>query len=78
MVVDLGTTITMLRLDVYEPLMAALKAGLTKHESVKINNTMFEFSFNSTTGFEESLVPKLTFYFEKGGEFAPPLKSYVV
>ncbi|KAK3218458.1 hypothetical protein Dsin_012428 [Dipteronia sinensis] len=76
-VVDSGTSLTLLAEAAYKPVMAALEMSVSKFKRVHLNGLPMEYCFNST-GFKDSLVPKLVFHFTDGARFEPHSKSYVI
>lgn len=76
-ILDSGSSLTFLTEPAYQPVMAALRVSLLKFRKVEMDIGPLEYCFNST-GFEESLVPRLVFHFADGAEFEPPVKSYVI
>ncbi|KAF8408552.1 hypothetical protein HHK36_004615 [Tetracentron sinense] len=76
-IIDSGSSLTLLTEPAYHPVMAALKAALTKFQSLELDIGPVEFCFNST-GFDESVMPRFAFHFADGVRFEPPVKSYVI
>ncbi|KAK9275520.1 hypothetical protein L1049_022787 [Liquidambar formosana] len=76
-VFDSGTSLTYLTVPAYQPVMAALEASLLRFGKLKLDIKPLNYCFNST-GFDESLVPRLAFHFADGARFEPPVKSYVI
>ncbi|XP_022877845.1 aspartic proteinase NANA, chloroplast-like [Olea europaea var. sylvestris] len=76
-ILDSGSSLTFLTQPAYQPVMAALKLSLISFTRLKLDIPQLEFCFNST-GFNESLVPRLVFHFADGARFVPPVKSYVI
>ncbi|KAL5732056.1 hypothetical protein ACHQM5_004715 [Ranunculus cassubicifolius] len=77
MVVDSGTSFTILAEPAYVAVMSALKPYLENMTQVAQPEPTFEFCFNST-GYHDSMVPKLRFHFEDGARFEPYVKSFVI
>ncbi|KAL2475853.1 Eukaryotic aspartyl protease family protein [Abeliophyllum distichum] len=77
MILDSGSSLTFLTRPAYQPVMAALRLSLISFTRLKLDIPQLEFCFNST-GFDESLVPRLVFHFADGARFEPPVKSYVI
>lgn len=75
-VVDSGTSLTMLTEPAYKPLVAALSRSLKGLPRVQMEP--FDFCYNTTSGFRETMVPQLTVHFSGGATFKPPVKSYVI
>ncbi|KAI3466288.1 hypothetical protein Pfo_022952 [Paulownia fortunei] len=76
-IVDSGSSLTFLTQPAYQPAMAALKLSLLNFRNLNLDIGPLEYCFNST-GFDESLVPRLEFHFVNGARFEPPVKSYVI
>ncbi|KAL8033121.1 hypothetical protein ABFX02_13G141400 [Erythranthe guttata] len=76
-ILDSGTSLTSLVGPAYRPVMAALTASLSGFEKLGLDVGPLEYCFNST-GFVESVVPRLVFHFGDGARFEPPVKSYVI
>ncbi|KAK4398783.1 Aspartic proteinase NANA, chloroplast [Sesamum angolense] len=76
-IIDSGSSLTGLTQKAYQPLMAALKLSLLNFKNLNLDIGPLEYCFNST-GFDESVVPRLAFHFEDGARFEPPVKSYVI
>ncbi|XP_022861939.1 aspartic proteinase NANA, chloroplast-like [Olea europaea var. sylvestris] len=76
-ILDSGSSLTFLTQPAYQPVMAALKLSLINFTTLNLDIPQLEFCVNST-GFDESLVPRLVFHFADGARFEPPVKSYVI
>ncbi|GAV64886.1 Asp domain-containing protein [Cephalotus follicularis] len=76
-ILDSGTSLTYLTMPAYKPVMASLEKSLTKLKRIDLEGVPMKYCFNST-GFDESLVPRVTIHFIDGARFEPHLKSYVV
>ncbi|KAL0363082.1 UNVERIFIED_CONTAM: Aspartic proteinase NANA, chloroplast [Sesamum calycinum] len=76
-IIDSGSSLTGLTQKAYQPVMAALKLSLQNFKNLNLDIGPLEYCFNST-GFDESVVPRLAFHFEDGARFEPPVKSYVI
>ncbi|CAK9179684.1 unnamed protein product [Ilex paraguariensis] len=77
-ILDSGSSLTFLTLPAYRPIMAALEVSLVKFENLRLLDVgPLEYCFNSS-GFYESLVPRLAFHFADGARFRPHVKSYVI
>lgn len=76
-IVDSGSSLTFLTQPAYQPVMAVLKLSLLNFKKLNLDIGQLEYCFNST-GFNESLVPRLVFHFADGARFEPPVKSYVI
>ena len=76
-ILDSGTSLTYLAEPAYKPVMNALEMSISKYERLLSDIKPFEYCFNST-GFDESLVPRLVFHFADGARFEPPVKSYII
>ncbi|KAK8985739.1 hypothetical protein V6N11_068978 [Hibiscus sabdariffa] len=77
-ILDIGTSLTALAAPVYDNLIRGLLPSISKFKKVKTEeNNDFKHCFNST-GFNETLVPKLRIHFGNGAKFEPPVKNYVI
>ncbi|KZV32902.1 aspartic protein nepenthesin-2 [Dorcoceras hygrometricum] len=76
-IVDSGSSLTFLTQPAYQPVVDALKPSLSSFRTSNQDFAPLEYCFNST-GFDESLVPRLVFHFTDGARFEPPVKSYVI
>lgn len=76
-VLDSGTSLTYLTVQAYDLVMAALFKSVSKFQRMSLDGVPFEYCFNST-GFDESLVPRLGVHFTDGARFEPPVKSYII
>ncbi|XVE53408.1 hypothetical protein DITRI_Ditri03aG0000600 [Diplodiscus trichospermus] len=76
-ILDSGTSLTFLTDPAYQPVMEALKMSVSKYQKVKLDGVPMEYCFNST-GFDETLVPKLIIHFADGARFEPHWNSYVI
>ncbi|KAK6934771.1 Xylanase inhibitor, C-terminal [Dillenia turbinata] len=76
-ILDSGTSLTFLAVPAYIPVMSALKESLVKFKKLEVDIGPLKYCFNST-GFEESVVPKLRFHFTDEAKLEPPVKSYVI
>lgn len=77
MIVDSGTSLTALTLPAYQPVMETLQLALVQFKRLDLDIGPLEYCFNST-GFNETLVPRLVFHFDDGARYKPPVKSYVI
>ena len=77
MIIDSGTSLGLLVLEAYDPVVNALKKSLNHLKSVGRNVGGLDFCFESE-GFDESVVPRLAFHFSGGTKFEPPVKSYII
>lgn len=75
-IIDSGTSLTMLAEPAYRVVVAELSKSLKSLHRVKMNP--FEYCYNITVGYKESMVPKLRVQFRNGVKFEPPIKSYVI
>lgn len=75
-IVDSGSSLTSLVQPAYDLVMAAMKKSLLGFENLNLGFGL-DYCFNST-GFDESIVPRLVFHFADGARFEPPVKSYVI
>lgn len=76
-ILDSGTSLTFLTLPAYQSVMTALKSSLLGFKKLDLNIGPLEYCFNST-GFNESVVPRLRFHFTGGARLEPPVKSYII
>ncbi|KAL3627172.1 hypothetical protein CASFOL_028535 [Castilleja foliolosa] len=76
-IVDSGSSLMGLTRPAYVPVMARLRKSLVNFENMNLDIGPVEYCFNST-GFRESLVPRLAIHFADGARFNPPVKSYVI
>ncbi|XP_057950210.1 aspartic proteinase NANA, chloroplast-like [Malania oleifera] len=76
-ILDSGSSLTSLAQPAFQPIMAALKLSLRAFQKLELDVGPLEYCFNST-GFVDSMVPKLRFHFVDGARFEPPVKSYVI
>ncbi|KAG6675316.1 hypothetical protein I3842_15G095300 [Carya illinoinensis] len=74
-ILDSGSSLTLLAEPAYNPVMTALQMSVSTYERLDLKP--FEYCFKST-GFNESLVPRLVFHFTDGARFEPPVKSYII
>ncbi|OMO88964.1 Peptidase A1 [Corchorus olitorius] len=77
-ILDSGMSLTYMPKPVFNAVMEAFKAPLSKFKKVALEwgGLGPEYCFNDT-GFEESLMPKLVIHFADGAKLEPPVKSYV-
>ncbi|XP_022751553.1 aspartic proteinase nepenthesin-1-like [Durio zibethinus] len=76
-ILDSGTSLTVLTDPAYQPVMEAIKMSVSKYQKVKLDGVPMDYCFNST-GFDDTLVPKLIIHFADGARFEPHRKSYVI
>ncbi|XVE99044.1 hypothetical protein REPUB_Repub03eG0162700 [Reevesia pubescens] len=76
-ILDSGTSLTFLTDPAYQPVMEAMKMSVSKYQKVKLDGVPMDYCFNST-GFNETLVPKLIIHFADGARFEPHWNSYVI
>ncbi|KAH6777180.1 hypothetical protein C2S52_007386 [Perilla frutescens var. hirtella] len=76
-IVDSGTSLTVLTQPAYQPVMAALNGSLQAFQRLDLDIGPLEYCFNSTA-FNDTVVPRLEFHFVDGATFQPPVKSYVI
>ncbi|EPS68033.1 hypothetical protein M569_06741 [Genlisea aurea] len=76
-IIDSGSSLTALAPPAYAPVIAALNRSLARFGDPHVKIGPMECCFNST-GFHESVVPKLAIHFAGGTRFEPPVKSYVI
>ncbi|XP_068665517.1 aspartic proteinase NANA, chloroplast-like [Aristolochia californica] len=75
-IVDSGTSLTVLVEQAYRVVMAALSKALKSFP--RVDEQPFEFCFDATQGYDEAAVPRLGVHFKGGARFEPAVKSYVV
>ncbi|GAB2276379.1 hypothetical protein Dimus_011107 [Dionaea muscipula] len=77
-IIDTGSSLTFLYRPIYDAVTTALVKALSSHlEQVTSDSQSLEYCFNST-GFHESMVPRLVFHFDDGARFKPHVKGYVI
>ncbi|KAG9137610.1 hypothetical protein Leryth_011352 [Lithospermum erythrorhizon] len=76
-ILDSGTSLTFLTKPAYLPVIDSLKKSLSNFKKVDLGIGPLGFCFDST-GFQESLIPRLVFHFANGAKFIPHVKSYVI
>ncbi|KAE8673376.1 NAC domain-containing protein 29-like [Hibiscus syriacus] len=79
MILDTGTSLTALAAPAYDKVMKGLIPSISRfqRETREWPGQMPGQCFNST-GFEETMVPRLAIHFADGAKFKPPVKSYVI
>ncbi|KAL4340243.1 hypothetical protein GQ457_08G008130 [Hibiscus cannabinus] len=77
-ILDSGTSLTFLADPAYQAVMEVLSKSVSKYQRVKLDGVPIDYCFNSTTGFDETLVPKLIIHFVDGAKFEPHWNSYVI
>ncbi|MED6204372.1 hypothetical protein PIB30_008499 [Stylosanthes scabra] len=77
-IVDSGTTLTALVDQAYGPVLEALNSSLANVKLADGDFGPLDLCFDSSQGFDESVVPRLVFHFSGGVTFEPPLKSYII
>ncbi|XP_065879257.1 aspartic proteinase NANA, chloroplast [Euphorbia lathyris] len=81
MIIDSGTSLTMLAGAAYDEIVDTLRPVFNKFEKIKkedeLNLPEFELCFGPK-GYNSSMVPKLVFHFVDGSKFAPPIDSYII
>lgn len=76
-ILDSGSSLTMLAEPAYRAVLSALSAPLMVFP--KVDNKPFDFCFNvSGGGYKEDLVPILAVHLDGAARFEPPVKSYVI
>ncbi|XVE78454.1 hypothetical protein DITRI_Ditri13aG0146600 [Diplodiscus trichospermus] len=75
-IIDSGSTLTFLVKPVFDRVIAAFQAPLSKFNKLELNIGP-EYCF-SDVGFKESEVPRLAIHFADGAKLVPPVKSYVI
>ncbi|GMJ11614.1 NANA [Hibiscus trionum] len=76
-ILDSGTSLTFLTDPAYQAVMEALTMSVSKYQRVKLDAVPMDYCFNST-GFNETLVPKLIIHFDDGARFKPHWNNYVI
>ncbi|KAK4744412.1 hypothetical protein SAY87_010724 [Trapa incisa] len=76
-VIDSGTSLTLLAAPAYRLIFGALEASLSRYKKVDEKLSPLKYCFDST-GFNESLIPRLGIHFKDGAVFEPQVKSYVI
>lgn len=76
-ILDSGTSLTFLADPAYKAVMSTLEISVSKYKRLFDDINPFQYCFDST-GFEESLVPRLAFHFAGRAQFTPPVKSYII
>ncbi|GER52793.1 eukaryotic aspartyl protease family protein [Striga asiatica] len=76
-IIDSGSSLTGLTRPAYGPVMGVLKRALVGFESLDLDIGAVEYCFNSS-GFRESIVPRVVIHFMDGARIEPPVKSYVI
>ncbi|CAA7016254.1 unnamed protein product [Microthlaspi erraticum] len=77
-ILDSGTSLTFLADAAYTIVVEALERSLVGFKRVKPEGVPIEYCFSSTSGFDESKLPQLTFHFKGGARFEPHRRSYLV
>ncbi|KAL1349228.1 hypothetical protein HN51_025738 [Arachis hypogaea] len=77
-IVDSGTTLTTLVDQAYGPVFEALNKSLANVKLADGDFGPLELCFDTSQGYDESVVPRLVFHFSGGVTFEPPLKSYII
>ncbi|CAL9220566.1 unnamed protein product [Arabidopsis halleri] len=77
-ILDSGTSLTLLAESAYKPVVTGLARYLVELKRVKPEGIPIEYCFSSTSGFNESKLPQLTFHLKGGARFEPHRKSYLV
>ncbi|XVF20988.1 hypothetical protein REPUB_Repub12eG0051900 [Reevesia pubescens] len=75
-IMDSGSSLTYLVKPVFDQVLAAFQAPLSKLKKLELNWGP-DYCF-SGEGFNESTMPKLAIHFADGAMLAPPMKSYVI
>ncbi|KAK8607964.1 hypothetical protein V6N13_023408 [Hibiscus sabdariffa] len=79
MILDTSSPLTWLVAPAYDKLIQAFLPSITKFPKPKDNQSIaLQHCFDSTMGYNETLVPKLAIHFGNGAKFEPLVKSYVV
>ncbi|KAK8618437.1 hypothetical protein V6N13_132429 [Hibiscus sabdariffa] len=79
MILDTGSPLSWLAAPAYDKLIQAFLPSITKFPKPKDNESIaLQHCFDSTTGYNETLMPKLAIHFGNGAKFEPPVKSYVM
>ncbi|KAE8673370.1 Aspartic proteinase A1 isoform 1 [Hibiscus syriacus] len=79
MILDTGTSLTVLAAPAYDKVMEGLFPSISRFPKLTRNwpGQTPGHCFNST-GFKETMVPRLAIHFADGAKFEPPVKSYVI
>ncbi|ESQ48757.1 hypothetical protein EUTSA_v10020732mg [Eutrema salsugineum] len=77
-ILDSGTSLTFLADAAYKAVVSGLERYLVGFKRVKPEGVPIEYCFDTTSGFNESKLPQLTFHFKGGARFEPHRRSYVV
>ncbi|XP_077249549.1 aspartic proteinase NANA, chloroplast-like [Tasmannia lanceolata] len=75
-ILDSGTSLTVLAEPAYRAVFSALSEPL--RGLVKVEVKPFEFCFNSTLAYREGVIPRLVVHFSGSARFEPMVKSYVI
>ncbi|KAK8618439.1 hypothetical protein V6N13_132431 [Hibiscus sabdariffa] len=79
MILDTGSPLSWLAAPAYDKLVQAFLPSITKFPKPKDNQSIaLQHCFDFTTGYNETLMPKLAIHFGNGAKFEPLVKSYVV
>lgn len=78
-IIDSGSSLTHLVKPVFDQVIAAFQAPLSKFkkQSLDMGPSEPEYCFDDA-GYKESLMPKLEVHFADGAKLTPPVKSYVI
>ncbi|KAK8618441.1 hypothetical protein V6N13_132433 [Hibiscus sabdariffa] len=78
-ILDTGSSLTALAAPAYDKLIQALLPPLSRFPKVDYGDAsgIPEHCFNSS-GYNETLIPKLAIHFSNGAKFEPPVKNYVI
>lgn len=74
---DTGATYPILPQQAYRPVMEQLVRALRGFRRMKSPLNMIDYCFDSS-GFDESMVPRLAFHFVDGQKFEPPVRNYIM
>ncbi|KAF5728138.1 aspartic proteinase nepenthesin-2 [Tripterygium wilfordii] len=77
MIIESSTSLASLAQPAYQPVIDILQKSVSTFEKVTVDGVPLEHCFNST-GFKNSIVPRLVIHFMDGARFQPHVKSYVI
>ena len=77
-ILDSGTSLTFLADAAYKAVVSGLQRYLVGLKRVKPEGLPIEYCFDTTSGFNQSKLPQLTFHFKGGARFEPHRRSYLI
>ncbi|CAF2079459.1 BnaC01g38610D [Brassica napus] len=77
-ILDSGTSLTFLADAAYKAVVSGLQRYLFGLKRVKPEGLPIEYCFDTTSGFNQSKLPQLTFHFKGGARFEPHRRSYLI